>query len=652
MKRTLLLIAGMLYLITTSTMIAQNYILQSPDKKIKSEITIGENVYYAIKYEEKFVLMPSPIIMVVNDGQKLGKEAKVINSRNKQVDANIKTVWGIQNNIPEQYNELVIDFVGNYSIHFRAYNDGVAYRFETRMKGKIKIINEESEFRLDGWPEGWFSESHGSYETQYNLKKVWDLSKTEHYFLPCVINTTAGVKMAIVESDLIDYPCMHLLKNTGFNNDLILDFDKYPLKTIKGGFDNYTPQVVERADYIAYTEGTRMFPWRACIVASSDAQLADNNMVYKLAKPLEIANPEWIKPGQVMWDWWADYVIDGVDFETGVNTKTYLYHADFAAKWKIPYMIVDWHWSDGQDLLNTNPEVDIQKIISYANSKGVKVILWCPAFTIDRQLDKALNAMSSWGAAGIKVDFFDRWDQLANQMYERIAKGCAKRNMLVDFHGSYLPTGLHRAYPNIINYEAVLGNEMNKFGNNVTPEHKATIPFIRMLAGPMDFTPGGMRNAVGNNFVKRSSLPFTQGTRCNEMALFVVYFEALKMLSDAASEYAKEPEVFSFLTQIPTVWDESKVLEAKLSDHVIVARRKDKIWYVGGINDESGKKEFDLTFSFLEKGKTYQAKIYTDGMNTDKNGCEYKYTEQQINAETVLKVKMNKAGGFVMKIEF
>ena len=387
-----------------------------------------------------------------------------------------------------------------------------------------------------------------------------------------------------------------------------------------------------------------------CIVAPNDAVLADCDRVYKLAKPLELTNTDWIKPEKVMWDWWAGYVIDGVNFETGVNTDFYMYHVDFSAKWKIPYMIVDWHWSDGQDLLNIDTHVDIKKIIAYAKSKNVGVILWCPAFTLDRQLDKALDAMASWGAVGVKVDFFDRWDQITNRMYEHIAKGCAAHKMVVDFHGAYMPNGLHRAYPNIVNYEGVFGNEMNKFGKEITPEHRATIPFTRMLGGPMDFTPGSMRNAVGSNFVVRNVLPFTQGTRCNEMALYVVYFEALKMLSDAATEYEKEQDVFKFLLQIPTVWDESKVLEAKVSDYLIVARKKGDVWYVGGINDESSAREFTINLSFLESGKTYKAALYTDGTNTDKNGSEYKYTEQEVTSGSTIKVKMNKAGGCVIRL--
>jgi len=627
---------------------AQQYVISSPDQKISAKITVGENVYCAITCEGRFVLMPSPVSMTVN-GNRLGYRARVKASQTREVNTMVSAVYGVRAQIPDHYRELKLDFEGNYSLLFRVYDKGVAWRFQTGFKGKVIVNGEESEFRFDGWPEGWFSEGN-SYETLYTLKKIAELDLQKNYFLPCIINTTSGVKLAIVESDVDDYPCMHIRKSPGFNVNLQPAFDYYPLQFKQGGFNNYILEVTQRAGYIAYTDGTRSFPWRVCIVAPRDEVLADCDLVYLLARPQAIQETDWIKPGQVMWDWWANYVLEGVDFKSGINTPTYLYHIDFADKWNIPYILVDWKWSDGQDLLLINPEVDVRRVCAYGRQKGVGVILWAPSFTLDRQLDRVLDSMAAWGAIGVKVDFFDRWDQLANQMYERIARACARRKMIVDFHGCYLPCGLHRTYPNIINYEGVLGNEVNKWDKKVTPEHKVTLPFTRMLGGPMDFTPGGMRNAVGDNFVVRNTLPFTNGTRCMEMALYVVYQEPLVMLSDAATEYAKEPELFRFITHIPSSWDESKVLEARMSDYLIVARKKGNEWYIGGINDETMEREFTVPLSFLDAGKQYVAHLYTDGVNTDKIGTDYRYTTREVSSSSSLSLKMNRGGGCIVRI--
>ena len=324
-----------------------------------------------------------------------------------------------------------------------------------------------------------------------------------------------------------------------------------------------------------------------------------------------------------------------------------MYHIDFAQQHGIEYIIVDWKWSDKYDLTLVNQDVDIQKIINYGRERGVGVILWCPSYTLNRQLDKALDLFASWGAAGVKVDFFDRWDQLADQMYKNIAEGAAKRKLLVDFHGCGLPYGFNRTYPNVINFEGVLGNEVNKWTNSITPKHKVTLAFTRFLAGPADFTPGGMRNTV-NGFIGRNTLPMVQGTRCAEMALYVVYNEPLVMFCDAPSVYNKEPNIINFLSKIPTVWDETQIIDSKVGEFLVLARKKGDDWYIGAITDSTAR-ELNITLSFLRE-ENYAADIFTDGVNSDKCGTDYKYEEKTVSNSSVLKFKLYPGGGAVIKL--
>jgi alpha-glucosidase len=386
------------------------------------------------------------------------------------------------------------------------------------------------------------------------------------------------------------------------------------------------------------------------VVAADDAVLADCNLVYQLSKPSVIGNAEWIKPGKVAWDWWHDYVVKGQSFKGGVNTNTYLHYIDFAAKNGLEYIIVDWLWTDKHDLTLPNTDVDIKKVIAYGKERKVDVILWCPGHTLYRQLGKALDFFKSIGAAGIKADFFGREDQTGISMYEEIAAAAAKRQLLVDFHGCTKPTGLSRTYPNVINYEAVLGNEYNKLKveGQCTVDHKVMLAFTRALQGPMDFTPGGMRNAHPSNYSVFFNQPMVLGTRANEMALFVLYNEPLKMLCDAPSSYETEPEVLNFIKGIPTTWDESRVLHASFGEYVVIARRKGNDWYVAGITNSKAR-ELEITFDFLGDGN-YRIDMMLDGANADPVATDYFLGSKIVRKGHREQVKMVRGGGFLISL--
>ena len=630
---------------------AEPQILTSPDKNITVEIGLKEKIYYTVSFKGERVLEASPLSLALETAV-LGANPKVTGSKLTNVDEKIRTVWGSRKEIRDHYNLLALDFEGGFSVEFRAYDTGVAYRFVTRLKEKQVIVkNEEVAYRFNWGVSAWALDSK-SYETNYKLMPL-DVQNIQNFnnnrdkiFLPMVVQSTPNVKVLITEAGLYDYPSLFLDRGNDYENFLNGTFEKYALTTKTGGFSNYSQLPDKTADYIAITSGARDYPWRLLVISDDDRTFADCDLVYQLSKPCELKETSWIKPGKVAWEWWHDYVVEGQKFKGGVNTQTYLYHIDFAAKYGLEYVLIDWLWTDKYDLTLFNPDVDLKKITGYANSKGVKVIVWCPGHTLHRQLDKALDLFAAYGVAGVKADFFGSEDQTGIRMYEEIAKATAARKMLIDFHGAAKPTGLSRTYPNVINYEAVAGNEWNKLSDDkVTVAHRVMLPFTRGLQGPMDFTPGGMRN-VQSGHKLRMTLPEVHGSRSSEMAMFVIYNEPLKMLCDAPSVYNREPEITGFISKIPTVWDNTKVLEAKFGEYIVEARQTGKTWYVAGMNGEKTR-EVNLDFSFLGEG-SFTAQILKDGPNADHVGTDYLFETVQVTKDSKLTLKMVNGGGFVI----
>ncbi len=625
--------------------------VNSPDGKTTIAITLTDRIYYSVQHKGDNILWSSPISMELGNGAVLGKKPELLQSKTSTVREAIKPVWGIRSRIEDSYNELRLDFEGNFSLLFRAYDDGVAYRFETQLKGEIEVVNEEVEYR--------FLKNHEvvshvvgdfqtSFEQFFTRIPIGDIKEAEFASLPLLVNQ-GGVKLAIVESDLFDYPGMYL-KRKGENNRFYLNglFPKYPLATQPGGWCQFNLRVTERANYIAKTNGTRSFPWRAMVIADSDLELADNDLVFKLARPAAIETA-WIKPGKVAWDWWNDWNLEGVDFQTGVNNRTYEYYIDFASKNKLPYVILDEGWSDQFDLLLQKPGIDVPALVKYANERKVKLILWCVWHTLDRQLDEALPLFERWGIAGLKVDFIDRDDQVAINFYERTAREAAKHKLLVDYHGCSKPTGLHRTYPNIINFESVRGNEFNKFSEGLPPGHNVMLAYTRMLAGPMDYTPGAMRNSIEGGFFMSNSNTMSHGTRCHQLGMYVSYYAPLQMLCDAPTQYEKYPDILQFLSDVPVTWDDTKVLAGELGKYVVIARRSGKDWYIGALNDWT-ERSLRLDLSFLDK-TAYDAVIFQDGVNANKLAEDYRVERKQLSSGGSIELVLMKGGGAVVQLK-
>jgi alpha-glucosidase len=455
-------------------------------------------------------------------------------------------------------------------------------------------------------------------------------------------------KVVILEADLEDYPGMYLNINQT-RKGLMGVYAPYPLEAQLGGFGgiNYIP--TKRTDYIAKTSGTRSFPWRAIAISRSDKELLNNDIVQKLASPSRIADASWIKPGQVAWDWWNDWNISHVDFKAGINTPTYKYYIDFAAANKIPYIIMDGGWSEMLKLTKVVPAINLQEILDYGKQKGVDVILWASWYAVTQQKDTIFPLYAKMGVKGFKIDFVDRDDQVAVASLYEIAKTAAKYHLLVDYHGVFKPTGLQRTYPNVIGYEGVKGLENYKWAIEDQPRYVTSIPYIRMMAGPMDYTPGAMRNATKENFRPIGANPMSQGTRCCQLAMYVVFEAPLQMLSDNPTTYMKEQECTDFITNVPTTFDETVPLDGKVGEYVALARKKGDVWYVGAITNWDAR-NVTLDFSFLGEG-TYQATVFKDGVNADRDATDYKKEVVKILSADKLIIQLSPGGGWAARIE-
>jgi alpha-glucosidase len=637
-------------IITSTVLYAQSsYDLKSPDNRIEVRVRTSGQLRYDVLLRGNALLENATLSLDV-EHKKLGLQPKVTSAKPRSNDQVVEPVVRQKfAKIRDHYNELRLTMDGGYAVVFRAYNEGVAYRFETTFPDKqVKVYGEEADFNFPSnfvvyYPQEDTFYSHN--ERKYLPQKLSEIAPMFIATLPAVVDVGNGAKLAIAESDLSDYPGLWL-RGGAPQFALHATFPAYPLKEQQTSDRDY--KVVEAADYIAVTSGTRTYPWRVLGIVDHDGDLITNELVYLLESPSKVQDTSWIKPGKVSWDWWNDWNIDGVDFHAGINTKTYEYYVDFAAKYGLPYIILDDGWYKLGDLLTVTPDLNMEELVSYAKQKNVGLILWASWKTLDDQLIPALDQFEKWGIKGIKVDFMQRSDQIMINYFDRVCREAAKRHMLVDFHGDQKPATMTRTWPNLINTEGVRGMEWSKWSWESEPAHNVSLPFTRMFLGPLDFTPGAMRNATKQTFAPIMSQPMAMGTRCQQLAMYVVYEAPLQMLSDSPSNYMRDPEAMEFLSVVPTVWDETRVLGAKMSEYVLLARRNGSDWYVGAMTNWTPR-DLEVDFSFLPDGN-FTLDSYEDGVNADRNASDYKKTTRQVNKSTKLKIHLAPGGGWAGRV--
>ena len=651
MKLLRLILPLLLTTLCFTTAHAKTFTVQSPDKAIIVKVNTDKTISWSVNCDRQTIITPSTISLMLQGESPLGIDPVVKGSKITTVNTTIEAPVYKKSNITDNYNELAITFKNNYSLLFRAYNDGVAYRWVLNRKGDVSVSNEQAGFNFDNDYPAYIpyanSSDHNIYQCSFeNTYKHSNISKMENMptYTPILVELSNKMKCAIVEADLEDYPGMFLRLNKTTKQGFVSDFAPFPLEEKQGGYNNIQSLVTKGADYIAKTSGTRAFPWRALIISKQDKELLNNDMIYKLATPSRVHNTEWIKPGQLAWDWWNNWNLEGVDFKAGVNTETYNHYIDFAAKYNIPYVLLDEGWAAKGQLINTVPEIDMQAILNHAKAKNVGVILWCGWLPLDQNMEEVFDHYAKMGVKGFKIDFIDRDDQKVVNFYYKIAKMGAEHHMLIDFHGAYKPTGLQRTYPNVINFEGVYGMEQLKWANPDMPRNDVLISYIRMLAGPLDYTPGAMHNASKENFRSIFGQPMSQGTRCHQLGLYVVFEAPLCMLADSPSNYEKEPECTRFISQIPTTFDQTVALGGEVEKYSVIARKKGNSWYIGAINNWD-KRDITLDFSFLGPGK-WKAEVFKDGINANNNGNDYKREIVDVTNQTQLPVHLAEGGGW------
>ncbi len=639
------------------------YEVQDPLGRVKIKVEVGnENISYCVLHDGEMVITPSVVSMTLTDGRVFGANPRVVKVRRRNIEEIIRPPLYRKNTIEDKCGELTLDFKGGYSLVFRAYADGAAYRFVSHLKKPFEVKSEQAVFGLPGdlkvyaaYPKGRMNDGkpdpfYSCFQSTYSHHALSEWVGGQFAFLPLLAEMPGGKKICITEADLMNYPGMYLACETG-KPELKGIFAAYPDK-IESEVRGLKGVVKSRKDYIAKAEGETAFPWRVMVIAAEEKELLDNDMVYRLASPARFSDFSWIKPGKVAWDWWNNWNLYHVDFSAGINTETYKYYIDFASRYGIEYVILDEGWSvpGAADLMQVVPEINLQEIIDHADRKNVGIILWAGYLAFDKDMDKVCKHYSEMGVKGFKIDFIDRDDQIAVDFNRRAAATGAKYKLLIDLHGTYKPTGLQRTYPNAINFEGVFGLEEVKWAakdmDQVT--YDVTFPFIRMVAGPVDYTQGAMNNANKENFRAVYTEPMSQGTRCRQLAEYVVFESPLNMLCDSPANYEKEEECTSFIAGIPTVWDRTLPLQAKIGEYIVIARQKDGIWYVGGLTGwESREVEIDL--SFLPSGNC-RAELFKDGINASRVAKDYKREFLDVAAGQKLKVHLAPGGGFVMKI--
>ena len=641
-----------------------DYSLTSPDGKLEVNVKVDKTITYAVSLNGQSLLAPSAISMTLNDGRVMGAGARVKSASTTQHRGTIAAIFYKKSKVSDDYNQLLLSF-GRYTLTFRAYDEGMAYRFSANGKKALTVKGEQATFRFaKDWNctvpyvRGDFSKAknpiaaqyRNSFSNTYTRTKLSKLDAQKLMFLPIIVEADNNVKINITESDVQCYPGM-FLRNTDGGSTLTGVFAPLPDKVDDTTPTNLGVNVITRHDYIAVTPGTHRFPWRIISVTTKDEQLLSNDMVYRLAEPSRLTDTSWIRPGMTSWDWWSDWSLFKVDFKAGINMQTYKYFIDFAARYGLPYVLIDDGWSQHDNLFKVSPGMDMKELARYANEKGVGLLLWSSMMAFNKDMESLCKTYSAMGYKGFKVDFMDRNDAACNEFLYKVAATAAKYHMVIDFHGIHKPDGITRTYPNVLNMEGVAGQENVKWKTIEQYDqttYDVTVPFLRNMAGPMDYTQGAMLNGTRSSYRPSNSLPMSQNTRTHQLAEYVVFFSPLNMLCDSPTRYMDNDACTRFIAACPTVWDETVPLESKLGEYVAVARRKGATWYVGAITGWTAR-DMKLDLSFLGSGD-FQAECFADGPNVDKVAEDYITRLTEVPQNRVMDVHLASAGGFVMKI--
>lgn len=635
--------------------------ITSPSGSLTITVSIDNEIRWSVKQGSQTIITPSQVAMQIGETETWGEKPSLRKATTGSINERIPSPLYKKAEVENNCTTLTLSFKGDYAIEFRAYDNAAAYRFVSTRKGDYTVKNEIAEFSFaedntvycsyvrDNAKKSFAQQYYNSFENPYTLEPMTKMGGQRLMFLPVLVDMGSR-KVCITESDLVSYPGMYLYNSNG-DTALEGNFAPVPDRITQGGHNMLQGEVQSAKPYIAQVSGARSFPWRICIVAQDDKELLNDDMVFRLSHSNVIGDTSWIKPGKVAWEWWNDWGLYGVDFKPGVNNRTYEYYIDFAARNGIEYVILDEGWSVNlkADLMQVIPEIDVKHLCDYGRERGVGIVLWAGYWALNRDMERVMKHYSEMGVKGFKIDFMDRDDQPMVEFYERAAATAAKYHLMCDFHGAYKPSGLSRKYPNVVNYEGVNGLEQMKWSSIELDQvtYDVTIPFIRMVAGPMDYTQGAMNNAQKASYHASNSEPMSQGTRCRQLAMYVVFESPFNMLCDSPTAYEKEAECTDFIAKVPTVWDQTVALDGKVGEYCIIARRAGDDWYIGGMTNWN-ERDVELDLSFLGEG-SFRVTEFVDGVNANKIGRDYSKVESTLNGRTK-RIHMARGGGFAIKI--
>jgi alpha-glucosidase len=651
----LFFIASFLFLFTQTVQSqkAKSFSLASPDGKITVAVAAGDALQWSVSHGSDIVILPSNLSIQLPAGEVIGRNLKSVSSKKQSVSHVIEPVAYKKKSINDNYNELTLTFKSGDGVIFRAYNEAAAYRFFIKRKTDLLIESEEIEYNFNrdykvlipftsDLRDG--ERYSCSFEEFYTDIPITQINKDTLGYLPMMVMLDNNKKAVLLEADVQDYPCQFIKHSPDNEKGLKSTFAPYAIEEALGRRSRINYLATRRADYIAKVKGTRNFPWRVIVISEQDKDLLNNDIVQKLSAPPTMET-SWLKPGKVAWDWWNDWNISKVDFRAGINNDTYKYYIDFASANKLEYIILDEGWSDDWDLTKLKNQINLQELVEYGKQKSVGLILWSTWYALQKDINGLCKRYADMGIKGFKVDFLDRNDQKIVASCYEMASIAAKHHLMLDFHGMFAPQGLQRTWPNVINFEGVRGMEYSKWSaDERVPAHEVSIPYLRMMGGPLDYTPGAMRNTTKGNARPNNSLPVSQGTRCHQLAMYVTYEAPLQMMADNPTAYKENQECTDFIARIPTVFDETVALDGKVAEYTAIARKKDNTWYAAAMNNWTAR-ELTLDLSFLGKGN-YRAEIFQDGINADRDARDYKKETKNVSSTDKITLQLKPGGGW------
>ncbi len=630
-------------------------IARSPDGKSTITLRSGSGqdarrLLLEVARDGQQILQPARVSVRLDGDRDLADGSQFQEVRQGTVDETFALLWGKTDVVRNRGSWTLVRLVSagglNWEIELRAYDDGVAYRYVLPEQDRLRdfvLVDESTEYRFAKQPMIHYTtckDFKTDHETQYERRPLDQLPRQTLIDLPVLAVWPDGSAAAITEARIRDFAGMYLERID--ERDVVLRSRLSPLPG--------------RRDACVTGRTPHGSPWRVVLLGDHAGRLIESNLLVCLNDERPQGDYSWVRPGKTTWHWWNGTAEKGLPFKMGMNFATHKYYIDFCARHGIAYHAVvaderPWYVQSkptfgphpDTDILTPRPELELPRILDYARQQGVGIRLWVHWKPLGQRLEEAFTQYEAWGISGLMVDFLDRDDQEIVNYCERVLRSAAQHKLHIQFHGSYKPSGEQRTFPHLFNREGVLNLEYLKWSKLCTPAHDVAVAYTRLLAGPLDYHLGGFHAASRKQFVPRHANPSVYGTRCHQLAMYVVFENPMPMVCDTPSAYEGQTG-FDFLTAVPTTWDETRFVTGEPSEYVVLARRKDQTWYLGGLTDWTARK-VEVPLAFLGGGD-YAASLYVDGSLDEEQPNAVRIEQPTATAAKTLSIEMASGGGF------